>query len=323
MNSSRLHVINQLQDSEEPSIRYSTALYRDHEDPNSLKMRELQEEIRNSPRVQSLLSQVNGVYVKWQGAHWVLSLLAELHYPSGDDSLLPLRDQVYNWLFSPKFLKKIKTIRGKVRRCTSQEGNAIYFSHKLGLIDDRTEQLVDRLLKFQWSDGGWNCDKNPEARCSSYHERLIPLRALVRYLNDSGNQLPKSRRNAIQNAIENAKEVFLKRELFLSISTGNSIHPNFTLLHFPYYWRYNILFALKVLNEGGFLEDPRCQKALRLIESKELPTGGFPTEIKYYTFSAKARSGRSSVNWGRTSKQKLNEWVTSEVFSILNDADRL
>ena len=182
---------------------------------------------------------------------------------------------------------------------------------------------MDRLLKFQWSDGGWNCDKNPEARCSSYHESLIPLRALVRYLNDSGNQLPKSRRNAIQNAIENAKEVFLKRKLFLSISTGNSIHPNFTLLHFPYYWRYNILFALKVLNESGFLEDPRCQKALRLIESKELPTGGFPAEIKYYIFSAKARTGRSAVNWGGPSKRKLNEWVTSEIFSILNDAGRL
>lgn len=110
--------------------------------------------------------------------------------------------------------------------------------------------------------------------------------------------MPKYRRNAIQNAIENAKEVFLKRELFLSTSTGNSIHPRFTLLHFPYYWRYNILFALKVLNEGGFLEDPRCQKALTLIKSKELPTGGFPTEIKYYIFSAKARTGCSAVNWG-------------------------
>jgi len=71
----------------------------------------------------------------------------------------------------------------------------------------------------------------------------------------------------------------LELELFLSASIGSLIHPNFTHLHFPYYWRYNILFALKVLNEGGYLLDPRCQKALNLIESKELPTGGFPAEI--------------------------------------------
>lgn len=323
MNSSRLQVINQLKTSEEPSIRYSVAISLDHENPNSSKMRELQEEIRNSARVQSLLSHVEGVYNKWQGSHWVLSLLAELNYPLGDDSLLPLRDQVYNWLLSPKFIKSIKTVNGKVRRCASQEGNAIYYSHKLGLADERTEQLVDRLLEFQWSDGGWNCDKNPTAHCSSYHESLIPLRALIRHLNDAGKQMSKNRRNTIQNTIENAKEVFLKREIYLSASTGKIIHPNFALLHFPYYWRYNILFALKVMNEGGFLADPRCQKALRYIQSKELPTGGFPTEIKYYTFSTIARSGRSVVNWGGTSKKKFNKWVTSEVFSILKDADRL
>ncbi|MHA2472084.1 MAG: hypothetical protein ACXAES_02500, partial [Promethearchaeota archaeon] len=290
---------------------------------NSSKMRELQEEIRNSARVQSMLSHVEGVYKKWQGSHWVLSILAELNYPPEDDSLIPLRDQVYNWLLSPKFIRSIKTISGKVRRCASQEGNAIYYSHKLGLTDERTEQLIDRLLEFQWPDGGWNCDKNPTAHCSSYHESLIPLRALIRHLNEAGEQISKNRRNAIQNAIENAKEVFLKRGLFLSASTGKIIHPNFALLHFPYYWRYNILFALKVMNEGGFLGDPRCKKALIYIQSKELSTGGFPAEIKYYTFSTKARSGRSAVNWGGTSKKRFNEWVTSEAFSILKDADRL
>jgi hypothetical protein len=286
-------------------------------------MRELQEEIRNSARVQSMLSHVEGVYKKWQGSHWVLSLLAELNYPPEDDSLLPLRDQVYNWLLSPKFIRSIKTINGKVRRCASQEGNAIYFSHKLGLTDERTEQLVDRLLEFQWSDGGWNCDKNPTAHCSSYHESLIPLRALIRHLSNAGERMSKNRRNAIQNAIENAKYVFLKRELYLSASTGKIIHPNFALLHFPYYWRYNVLFALKVMNEGGFLGDPRCKKALRYIQSKELTTGGFPAEIKYYTFSTTARSGRSVVNWGGTRKKKFNEWVTSEAFSILKEADQL
>jgi len=323
MNSSHFQVINQLKASEEPSIRYSVAVSLDNENPNSSKMRNLQEEIRNSSRVQSLLSHVEGVYNKWQGSHWVLSLLAELNYPSGDDSLLPLCDQVYNWLLSPKFIKNIKTINGKVRRCASQEGNAIYYCYKLGLVDEQIEQLIDRLLEFQWSDGGWNCDKNPRAHCSSYHESLIPLRAMIRYINDAGKQMSKDRRSSIQIAIENAKEVFLKRELFLSASTGKIIHPNFALLHFPYYWRYNILFALKVMNEGGFLGDIRCEKALKYVQSKELPAGGFPAEIKYYTYSTIARSGRSVVNWGGTSKKKINEWVTSEVFSILKDADRL
>ena len=80
---------------------------------------------------------------------------------------------------------------------------------------------------------------------------------------------------------------------------------------------------MKVLKEGGFLDDPRCNKALSLIESKELPTGGFPAEKKYYIVSSTAPSGRSSVNWGGASKRKLNEWVTSEVLNILNAANRI
>ena len=201
MKERRSEVIDQLRSSDEPSIRYSVALYLDHKDPKSSMMRELQEEIRTSPRVEALLSHVNGVYAKWQGAHWVLSLLAELHYPPRDDSLHFLRDQVYDWLFSQKFLKSIKTIQGKVRRCASQEGNAIYYSHVLGIADERTEQLVNRLLEFQWPDGGWNCDKNPKAHHSSYHESLIPFRALIRHQNDTKPQLSKSRENKIQEIL--------------------------------------------------------------------------------------------------------------------------
>jgi hypothetical protein len=81
---------------EEPSTRYSVAVSLEHENLNSTKMRELREKIRNSARAQSLLSHVEGFYSKWQGSHWVLSLLAEINYPSGDDSLIPLRDQVYS-----------------------------------------------------------------------------------------------------------------------------------------------------------------------------------------------------------------------------------
>ncbi|MFX0085426.1 MAG: hypothetical protein ACFFAU_07105 [Candidatus Hodarchaeota archaeon] len=118
-------------------------------------------------------------------------------------------------------------------------------------------------------------------------------------------------------------EVFLKRELYLSLSTEKYIHPDFTLLHFPYYWHYNIIFVLKVLNEGGFMMGPRCHRALEPIESKELPTGGFPAEKRCYTFIYKARTGRSVVNWGGAGRKKLNKWVHLEAFHILNTEGRL
>ena len=98
-------------------------------------------------------------YDKWFGAHWVLSILADLGYPEGDESLKPLLEQCYDWLLSKEHQKYILTINGRVRRCASQEGNCVYYSLALGLADERTEELAARLIKWQWEDGGWNCDK--------------------------------------------------------------------------------------------------------------------------------------------------------------------
>ena len=39
------------------------------------------------------------------------------------------------------------------------------------------------------------------------------------------------------------------------------IDRNFIQLHYPNYWHYDVLFALKVISEAGFITDPRCLKA--------------------------------------------------------------
>ena len=38
---------------------------------------------------------------------------------------------------------------------------------------------------------------------------------------------------------------------------------------YPAYFFYDILHALKVMAETGFIHDPRCQEALDLLESKQ------------------------------------------------------
>ena len=48
-------------------------------------------------------------------------------------------------------------------------------------FDQDVGDVVARLLGEQLADGGWNCDKRPEAHQSSFMETLIPLRALVLY----------------------------------------------------------------------------------------------------------------------------------------------
>jgi hypothetical protein len=315
--------IRQLLASQEPIIRWKMLNHVLERPPSSAEYQTARNELTSSPTVQRLLSDRKSdgqiafhPYNKWFGAHWILSILADLGYPKGDESLKPLLDQSYMWLFSKEHEKHILTINGRVRRCASQEGNCIYYSVVLGLADERTEELVTRLAKWQWEDGGWNCDKRPEAVKSSFHETLIPMRGLAWYAKVSGD--PKARA-----AVTRAAEVFLKRDLFKRISDGGIIDRNFVQLHYPSYWHYDILFGLKVMAEAGFINDPRCEEAINLLESKQLPDGGYPAEARYYRVDDKKLTGHSRVDWGGTSKVHMNPYVTSDALYVLKQAGRL
>lgn len=183
------------------------------------------------------------------------------------------------------------------------------------MADERTEELLSRLRKWQWPDGGWNCDKNPAADSSSFMETILPLRALALHARLVGNR--KSRQ-----AAGRAAEVFLTRRLFRRRLDGGVILHSFTRLHYPCYWHYDILHGLKVMAESGSIKDPRCRDALSRLEAKRLPDGGFPAEECYYRVSDKARTGRELVDWGGTSKKRMNEFVTVDALSVLKSAGR-
>jgi hypothetical protein len=255
-------------------------------------------------------------YTKWDGAHWVLAALADLGYPPEDESLVPLREQILSWLLSPGREWRIaRRVNGRARFCASQEGNAIHYLLELGLADERVGALVGRLLDTQWPDGGWNCDPRPEADTSSFHESLLPLRALSLYARMRSSA-------AAREAADRAAEVFLTRSLFKRRSNGIVIHPSFAQLHYPAYWHYDILAGLRVMAAGGCVHDVRCRDALDFLESKRLPDGGFPAEAKWYRVSERKVSGRSLVDWGGVSATCSNPWITAEALAVLRVAGR-
>ncbi|MGI8604303.1 MAG: hypothetical protein ACR2OZ_15110 [Verrucomicrobiales bacterium] len=316
-------ITDKLLTSEEPSVRWKVLLQVCGGNSTSAETEKLRREIRTSRRVKQLLSERDAdgsipfhPYAKWYGAHWVLASLADLGYPPGDRSLVPLREQVYQWLFSERHQAGIRCIAGRVRRCASQEGNAVYYLLSLGLADERTEALVERLRAWQWPDGGWNCDVSPKAVNSSFMESLIPLRALALHARTTGNKHSEA-------AARCAAEVFLKRRLFKRQQDGSIISMDFIRLHYPWFWRYDVLFGLKVMAEANFLSDHRCHDALGLLEKKRLADGGFAAEGKYYRVTKKLMSGRSVVDWGGASKSRMNEFVTVEALSVLKQAESL
>jgi hypothetical protein len=203
-----------------------------------------------------------------------------------------------------------------VRCRVSQECYCIYYSLALGIADERTDELVSRLVKWQWPDGGWNCDKNPAAVHSSFMESLIPMRALALYARQTGDP-------AARQSVERAAEIFLKRDLFKRRRDGAVMRPEFIALFYPYYWRYNILAGLKAMAEIGYIGDPRCQPALDLLETKRLPDGGFPAEMKYYRLTERQISGRSRFDWGGVHPHRMNEFISVEALYVLKASGRL
>ncbi len=324
-------IIEQLLQSDEPAVRYKLLRNVLRKPPGSPELYQAQAQIRCCATVQKLLSEQDEsgrlpvhAYQKWNGAFWVLYQLADLNYPPGDQRLVPLREQVMEWLLpnpgAPFPFRDRPTIAGKRRNCSLQEASGLYAVLALGLSDERAHLLARALIDWQWPDGGWNCDKKPEAVNSSYHESLTPLRALVFYTRTTGDP-------AARTAAERAADVFLKRKLFRRLSTGEVISPEFLELHYPSYWHYDVLSALKVMAEGGWISDPRCCEALDWLESRRLTGGGFPADDVYYRVTApnmpRQPTQSSLVDWGGRRKNVANAWVTADALSVLAAAGRI
>jgi hypothetical protein len=329
-------IVEKLLASDEPSVRWKVRTQVLDEAPESAEIVKLRAEIHSSERVRRLLAPCSsadppGVYAKWQGAHWVLAALAalaDLGYPAGDAALHPLRDRVFGtWLDESYYQdfevatkstvyrrRGVPVMQGRYRRCASQQGNALWFLTVLGLADSRCGDLVERLLHWQWPDGGWNCDKDPTADTSSFCETLLPMRGLAAYAGPVDG--------AAAAAARRAAEVLLARRLAYRVSTGDLIHPEFVKLHYPLYWHYDVLGGLKGMAQLGMLGDERCADALDLLESMRL-ADGWPAQARYYRVSADIALHHDSVDWGGTSTRRANPWVTADALAVLRAAGRL
>jgi hypothetical protein len=331
-------IVDALLASDEPSIRWKVRTGVLGEDAGSKPVRALREAIRRSPRVRALTARRDskgritsrvGVYDKWQGSHWILATLADLGYPEGDASLFGTRDQILDAWLAAEFYEEfeattkadaykrrgVPVMDGRHRRCASQQGYPLYFLITLGIDNERIHDLVERLLYWRWPDGGWNCDKEPSAAKSSFIHTIHSMRALHLY----GTRFDKP---AALEAARTAAEIFLSRQLFKRKSDGSVMKTEFTKLHYPLYWHYDVLFGLKVMAETGHLADARCESALDLLERKRLADGGWPAESRYYTVTNTNQLHGDYVDWGGVRSRRMNPWVTADALSVLVRAGR-
>jgi hypothetical protein len=199
------------------------------------------------------------------------------------------------------------------------EGNAIWSQLALGIVDaERAPLLVNRLVAFQWPDGGWNCDKRPGARTSSVQETLLPLRGLFHWHRATAD--PRALR-----ATKRAAEFLLARRLLWRKRDGALITPEWggpvDRIHYPIRF-YDLLSALLVMAEMGLVRDRRCRDALDLLESKRLADGTFPVEWTNVTKADRIRSRGTFADWGGLRRTRGNPLVTVDALYVLGQAER-
>lgn len=322
--------------SRNPSVRYAALTELAAASASSPEAERLCRAIPRSPMVRALLAGQQGdggfgvhPYKKWDGAHWRLASVIELGLPVPHPRARRAFEHVLAWLHGPTRRARIPRIHGLVRRCASQEGNALRVGARLGLGGDpRVRALASDLLEWQWPDGGWNCDKRPEAHHSSFHESLTPLWALIEYRDATGDR-------AVEGAIERACEFFLRHRLFRSERDGSIItdrrvtggrrssaaaERSFLSLRYPPYWHYNVLTGLRVMARAGKLGDRRVEEALDVVQAKRGADGLWRADGRWWRAPGSRGANVEVVDWGPGAP---NEMITLNALRVLTASERL
>jgi hypothetical protein len=304
-----------LLESDEPAVRYLT-----RRDVLGEEVAPDPEELLAGPLVRGLLSgqKADGgfgghPYKKWTGAHWRLVSLVELGIPARNPQALAAAETVLAWLTGTGHLKSIKVINGLVRRCASQEGNALAVCSRLGMADDpRVESLARSLVEWQWPDGGWNCDKKATGYRSSFNESLPPAWGLHEYARATGARWA-------EDAAQRTADLFLEHRIFRLLRSGDVINKHWVALHYPPYWHYEVLQALLVLGRLGRLDDERVNDALELLLQLQRPDGRWQAGC-YWWRPPGSKTYPEAVHWGRRGP---NEMITLNALRVLRMAGRI
>jgi hypothetical protein len=292
--------IDRLLESPEPAIRRLARC--------ELLGEESDEDALGGELVQALLVDRGAdPYGKWTGAHWRLVSLVELGIPAGEPRAVAAAETVLAWLTGEGHRRRIPTVAGRVRRCASQEGNALAVCSRLGLAaDPRVELLARSLVEWQWPDGGWNCDRKETAWRSSFNESLAPMWGLHEYAAATGARWARE-------AAERTAELFLSHRIFRSLRTGDVIKPGWLDLNYPPFWHYDAAQALLVLSRLGLHRDPRADEARELLAARQRSDGSWPARRTWWRPPGARGSNVEAVDWG----ERASEMVTLNALRVL------
>lgn len=254
---------------------------------------------------------------RWSGAAWnrgwnstmhVLMLLREMGLdPSSDEARFAVglvREGVTWKGCGPEECADNAFFEGEVEPCINGQVAMVgaYFGQNV-------EGIINRLLREQLSDGGWNCETENGSTRSSFNTTICVLEALLEFEQRFGNT-PE-----VTAARLRGQDYLLERHLFRRKSTGEVIERDrksdavWTRFAFPTWWHYDVLRGLEYLRSAGVRPDERMAEAIELVESKRDADGRWPLEVRY--------PGNMPIDFGESEGQP-SRWITLRAFRVLN-----
>ena len=183
-------------------------------------------------------------------------------------------------------------------------GHFLAYASHFGASTAELASVLDFVLGQQLPDGGFNCRSNRTgARTSSVHTTASVIDGFAEYLRRGHPH----RADEVDGAMRAAAEALLSRRLYQRRSDGAPIRAEFTRLHHPARWYFDVLRGLEVLQAAGVEGDSRCADALAVLARRRLPDGRWAGTSQY--------PGRTHVAYPPAGSP--DRWVTLRALRVL------
>lgn len=184
-------------------------------------------------------------------------------------------------------------------------GMFLAFGCYFGAAAAGLESVMDFVLGQQMDDGGFNCRSNRSgARVSSVHSTTSVIDGLSEYLRDGYLH----RAADVREAIGTATASLLLRHLYQDRTERGPIRAEFTRLHHPARWHFDVLRGLDVLRNAEFVYDERLDDAVGVLVRQRRADGRWSGAAQY--------PGQAHIAYPRP--REPNRWITLRVLRVLD-----
>ena len=200
----------------------------------------------------------NGLY----GPKWISSTYTLLELINLDVEIDQRMIDAYDKLSKEIVIKYTLNPKNKRTLDLCIVGMLIRIGSYLNTDQSNLKELIDFVLHTIHSDGAWNCYFNYRTfQTSSLHTTINVLEGLLEYTNKEYTY----RRKEIEDSMKSAHEFILKKKLFKSRRTDNTISEQITKIHYPTRWFYDMYRVLEYFVNASVKYDTRMKDALDIV----------------------------------------------------------